>query len=315
MCFWRKVPRFAILADFEIQKRMLIGAKRLERLELEFKWRRTCSACWIVSRLFRNNNLASTHAPVDAGWGLGSQIRKYSVSLSSIRLRRWQSGELLGVSPINQQFGDQYVIHRSELHRIICTAALDLPNVTLIKSSHVLRVDFFAPSVFLSSGQTIEGDVVLGADGIRSCLRKQLLLCDGVIDRARPTGDAAFRIMIPCSQMRGDPDLEALISEPAGTRWMGPERHVMGYPIGGHKYFNLVLIHPDGIDTEESWSAEGSKEEVLLQYKGWDPVLTKLLALIPDERVKRWKLCTHDCLDTWVSGSFTLLGDACHPML
>lgn len=267
------------------------------------------------NRVFRYNNLASTYVPVDAGWGLGSQIRKAAVSLSLIRLRRWQSGELLGIAPINQQFGDQYVIHRSELHRIICTAALGFPNVTLMRSSRVIRVDFFAPSVFLSSGQTVQADVVLGADGIRSCLRKQLLLCGGEIDRARPTGDAAFRIMIPCSQMHGDPDLEALISEPAATRWMGPERHVMGYPIGGHKYFNLVLVHPDGIDTEESWSAEGSKEEVLLQFKGWDPVLEKLLALIPDGRVKRWKLCTHDCMDTWVSGSFALLGDACHPML
>lgn len=207
------------------------------------------------------------------------------------------------------------MIHRSELHRIICTAALDLPNVTLIKSTRVLKVDFFGPSVFLSSGQTIEADVVLGADGLKSCLRRQLLLCGGVIDRAKPTGDAAFRVMIPCSQMRDDPDLETLISEPAGTRWMGPQRHVMGYPIGRHEYFNLVLIHPDGIDTEESWSAEGSKEEVLLQYKGWDPVLEKLLALIPEGKVKKWKLCTHDCLETWIRGNFALLGDACHPML
>lgn len=265
-------------------------------------------------KLFRDTN------PVNcsysrAGWGLGSQVRKSAVSLSSIQLRRWQSGELLGIAPINQQFGDQYVIHRSELLRIISAAVLDLPNTTLIGSSHVSRVDFFAPSVFLSSGQVVKADVVFGADGTRSCLRKQLLLCAGVIDKAEPTGDAAFRIMIPHSQMRDDPDLEALISEPAGTRWMGPERHVMGYPIGRHEHFNLVLIHPDGVDTEESWSAEGSKEEVLSQYKGWDPVLEKLLALIPEGRVKRWKLCTRDCLKTWVSGSFALLGDACHPML
>lgn len=60
--------------------------------------------------------------------------------------------------------------------------------------------------------QTVEADAVFSADGVRSCLRKQLLLCGGAIDMAS-TGDAAFRIMIPCSQMRGDPDIEALISE------------------------------------------------------------------------------------------------------
>lgn len=176
-------------------------------------------------------------------------------------------------------------------------------------------MNFFAPSVFLASGQIIEADVVLGADGIKSRLRGQLLLCGGVIDESKPTGDAAFRIVVSGSQMRQDTDLEALISEPAGTRWMGPGRHVMAYPIRGHEYLNLVLVHPDGMDTEESWLAEGSKEEVLKQYEGWDPVLRKLLALIPEGRVKRWKLCTHDYLETWVRGSFALMGDACHPML
>lgn len=253
--------------------------------------------------------------PVNVGWGLGPQVRKFSVSLTSVHLRRWGSGALLGIVPITRQFGDQYVIHRADLHRIICTAVLGLPNVTILMSSHVLRADFFAPSVLLSSGQIVEADVVLGADGVSSRLRRQLLLSSGVIDKAKPTGDAAFRIVIQSSQMHGDPDLEALIAETAGTRWMGPERHVMAYPIKGHEYLNLVFVHPDGMDTQESWSAESLKEEILKQYEGWDPVLGKLLALIPEEKVKRWKLCTHDFLDSWVKGNFALMGDACHPML
>lgn len=78
---------------------------------------------------------------------------------------------------------------------------------------------------------------MLGADGARSCLRKQPLLCGGVIDRAS-TGDAAFRIIIPCSQMRDDPDIEALISEPAGIRWMPCD----GLPDWETRIFNLVFI-------------------------------------------------------------------------
>ena len=61
----------------------------------------------------------------------------------------------------------------------------------------------------------------------------------GLVDKARPTGDAAFRVMIPIDQMN-DPELQAFASDPVGTRWMGPGRHVQGYPIRHGNLYNMV---------------------------------------------------------------------------
>lgn len=53
-------------------------------------------------------------------------------------------------------------------------------------------------------------------------------------------------------------------------------------------------------------------EEFLSQYRGWDSVLKKLLALILEGKVKKWKSYTHDFLETWARGNFALVGDACY---
>ena len=73
----------------------------------------------------------------------------------------------------------------------------------------------------------------------------------------------------------------------------------------------MVLAHPDTqFDTEESWTAKGSKDQLLKDFEGWDPELIKLLQFCPPGEVMRWKLCDHDMLPTWVQGRFCLMGDA-----
>ncbi|KAI5802025.1 monooxygenase [Pyronema domesticum] len=246
-------------------------------------------------------------------WGLSSTIISDSVSLTSVHIRRWANGALLGVAPVNKSFGDQYVIHRADLHRALYDRAIALPNVEVRVNSRVMTCDFDAPSVTLASGEVIKADIVFGADGIKSRLRQQMLGLEK--DEPIPTGDAAFRVVLPRSAMEHDPDLRELIDSPLGTRWIGPYRHIMAYPIKAHKLYNMVLLHPDDIDSEESWTAKGPKSDLVNMYSGWDPILQKIFALIPEEEVLRWKLCTHRPLPTWIKGKVALLGDACHPML
>lgn len=246
-------------------------------------------------------------------WGVKDVVIRESVSLTESYIRRWDTGKLLGIAPINKSFGDQYVVHRADLHKALFGKAAALPNVKVRTKSTVITADFDAPSVTLANGEVIRADVVLAADGIKSRLRKQLLNLEE--DIPIPTGDAAFRVILPREAMESDPDLRALINTPRGTRWVGPGRHIMAYPIRRHKLYNMVLLHPDTFGSEESWTATASKQELLDMYAGWDPVLQKIFNLIPDQTVLKWKLCTHEKLETWVRGSVALMGDACHPML
>ncbi|KAJ5329787.1 Monooxygenase FAD-binding [Penicillium brevicompactum] len=246
-------------------------------------------------------------------WGVSDLIHARDVALEHIHVRRWDDGKLLGTMPVNKTFGQQVVIHRADLHNAIIERALALPNVQLRENSPVTEVSFSPASVTLASGEIVRGDVVIGADGIKSCIRNQLLEDSSI--KAIPTGDAAYRMMLTREVMEKDPELKLLIDEPQATRWLGPARHIIAYPVRKHELYNVVLLHPDNHDVEESWTTKGSKQEVVDNYHGWDSKVRKLIDLVDDNDVLEWKLCLHHPLRTWIRGSVALLGDACHPML
>ncbi|KAL3464960.1 hypothetical protein BJX64DRAFT_285828 [Aspergillus heterothallicus] len=246
-------------------------------------------------------------------WGVSPLIHAKDVALEQIHVRRWQDGSLLGTMPVNKTFGQQVVIHRADLHNALIEKALELENVELRVNSHVTDVDFDFTTVTLANGSVVEADIIVAADGIKSSIRDHLLGEDA--SKPTATGDAAYRIMLTRSVMENDPDLKRLIEVPEATRWLGPERHLIAYPVRNHELFNIVLLHPDRHGIEESWTTKGSKQRMVDDYKGWDPIVTKLIDLVPDDEVLEWKLCLHPPLKTWIKGSVALIGDACHPML
>ncbi|GFF47770.1 6-hydroxynicotinate 3-monooxygenase [Aspergillus udagawae] len=246
-------------------------------------------------------------------WGVSPSIHAKDVALEYIHVRRWQDGSLLGTMPVNKTYGQQVVVHRADLHNALIEKAVALENVQVRVNSTVTRVQFDPPAVTLADGTVVQGDVVLAADGIKSGIRDQLLGKGAT--KAIPTGDAAYRIMLPRSAMENDPELKQLIDEPQATRWIGPYRHIIAYPVRKHQLYNIVLLHPDRTDVEESWTTRGSKQMMVDDYRGWDRRVTKLIDLVKDDEVLEWKLCQHPPLKTWIKGRVALLGDACHPML
>ncbi|KAL2822027.1 hypothetical protein BJX63DRAFT_180519 [Aspergillus granulosus] len=246
-------------------------------------------------------------------WGVSPLIHAKDVALEQIHVRRWQDGSLLGTMPVNKTFGQQVVIHRADLHNALIEKALELENVELRVNSHVTDVDFDSTTVTLANGTVVGADIIIAADGIKSAIRDHLLGDDA--SKPVATGDAAYRIMLTRSTMEKDPDLKKLIEAPEATRWLGPERHLIAYPVRNHELYNIVLLHPDRHGVEESWTTKGSKQRMIDDYEGWDPIVTKLIGLVPDDEVLEWKLCLHPPLKTWTKDSVALMGDACHPML
>ncbi|KAJ5928165.1 Monooxygenase FAD-binding [Penicillium verhagenii] len=246
-------------------------------------------------------------------WGVSDLIHAQDVALEHIHVRRWEDGSLLGTMPVNKTFGQQVVIHRADLHNALIDKALELKNVELRVDSIVTSVEFSPASVTLANGTVVRGDIVIGADGIKSTIRGHLL--DDSSIKAIPTGDAAYRIMLPRSVMEADPELKQLIDEPQATRWLGPSRHIIAYPVRNHELYNVVLLHPDRQEVEESWTTKGSKQAMIDNYRGWDQTVRKLIDLVDDDEVLEWKLCLHSPLKTWIRESVALIGDACHPML
>lgn len=163
-------------------------------------------------------------------WGLGEELKRVSVKPEALVFRRYSNGEMVAYTRWAERmdaFGAPYYhIHRADFHKLLYDLAKDEMELRL--NSTVVDCDPEAPSITLASGEVVHGDLIIGADGIKSRIQKAVL---GRENPAHPTGDAAYRATIPAANLLADPELQSLVKTPEMTGWMGPQRHIMGYLV------------------------------------------------------------------------------------
>ncbi|PIL32082.1 hypothetical protein GSI_06787 [Ganoderma sinense ZZ0214-1] len=246
-------------------------------------------------------------------WGAGPALDAIAVRSQAIVLRRYSTGENVGYTPLmnmQEKYGAPYFhMHRADLHKILLDLAA--PFMTLRLGATVVDVDPEAPSVTLESGEVVRGNLVVGADGIKSLTQRVVL---GYTQPAELSGDAAYRITIPSHKLLEDPDLRSLVETPEMTGWMGPGRHIMAYNIRAKQMYYLALFHEDD-GSVEAWKVEGDVEKMRSDFAAFEPRIRKLMAMTPS--TLRWRLVDRKPLKSWIhpSSRVVLLGDACHPML
>ena len=208
-------------------------------------------------------------------------------------------------------------LHRADLQRILLERVYAEKVDVRLKHKVVKVHQEFQARVQVESGEWLEGDVIIAADGIKSDIRQQMVLNHGCHDHSTSTGDAAYRVVIPRDRMQGDPRALKLLDSNICMRWMGPGGHIVGYPIQKNNTYNMVLLHPQKPDAEniESWTNKGDKREMMDFYKGWNDLVHNLLSYVPEGEIKEWTLNLHHPLPRWVENECALIGDSCHPML
>lgn len=157
-------------------------------------------------------------------------------------------------------------------------------------------------TVTFANGRSIEADVVIAADGIRSVLQPF------VVEPSPPeySGFRAYRGLIERDKLDSWPDRTHQV-------WMGHGKHFMVFPVRSGTLLNYVGFVPLDIETVESWSAVGDRDQLAASFADWDPLIGKLLDKV--ESCFWWGLFDRRPLRTWCNGRLTLLGDAAHPML
>jgi salicylate hydroxylase len=95
--------------------------------------------------------------------------------------------------------------------------------------------------------------------------------------------------------------------------WMGEGKHFMVFPVRSGTLLNYVGFVPLDIETVESWSAIGDRDELAASFADWDPRVTNLLSKV--ETCFWWGLFDHQPLAALSKGRLALLGDAGHAML
>lgn len=214
------------------------------------------------------------------------------------------------------------VIHRGDLQRILYNAALE-NGCTILTSRKVVAVDpNFEARVEVTNGKTgdtvwFQGDMVVAADGIKSLLRKQMVVAGGNREPVVDTPDAAYRLLIPRERVQHDKTLLSMLDGNMALRYMGPGGHVMAYPIQGNTVFNMVMMHPADPNTDsrtQNWKTKGNRQDMLDFYSSWSPAIRAWLEHA-DEEVLDWTLSTQGPLAQRVRGRVALAGDAAQPLL
>jgi salicylate hydroxylase len=156
--------------------------------------------------------------------------------------------------------------------------------------------------VAFENGAVAEADLVIGADGIHSALRRF------VTGQARPvfSGSVAYRGVLDSARV---PDWPARVFQV----WMGRGRHIIVFPLRAGRLLNFVCFVPADSEMRESWSAPGDPDALRAAFEGFATPVRDLLGQI--DSTFWWGLYDREPLTEWTSGRLALLGDAAHPML
>ncbi|KAJ9615171.1 hypothetical protein H2200_001245 [Cladophialophora chaetospira] len=249
-------------------------------------------------------------------YGLGGKLRELVAWPRNISLRRYATGKQLGLTPLHphltQTYGYPYwLIHRADYQRLLFDAAVEA-GVEVILSARISAANEEKPSVTTTDGKEFAADVIVGADGIRSKIRE----CIFPTFTRGPTSTAncAFRATVPVEEMMADPQTAELMTDVNANAWMGPDRHVMAYPIRQGAMYNLVMCH-QGQAKPGEWAVPGDVEEMRKTYADFDPVIRKVIDNVTS--CLKWTLADLPPLQSWLSnsGKVVLIGDAAHAMV
>jgi salicylate hydroxylase len=222
-------------------------------------------------------------------------------------LRSWNTGSVISRVPrkgaYTREFGAPYLtLHRADLVDVL---RQQLPDRVFHLGTRCIEVetsDKFARARF-ADGNESEADIVIGADGIRSVVRRSLFGPEA----PRFTGCVCWRGLVPLDAF------PAGVVSRDGTMYMGPRSHVIYYLVRGGELVNFVAHVESDAWTGESWTQECDRAEVMESYAAWHEPLLRLLGSA--DRYYKWALYDRDPLDRWSKGRTTLVGDAAHAML
>jgi len=245
--------------------------------------------------------------------GLQPRLAGRAVSPDSIAIMSARAGGeiarlTLGEAAAFRAGAPYWVVHRAHLQAALQAQVNETPAIDLRLGCQFEDVATHAKglTVVQRSGNARRQEVaaaLIGADGIWSSVRSHLF------PEVQPqfSGLIAWRGTLNATQLPRE------YTSPRVQLWMGPNAHLVAYPISDGRQINVVAVVP-GTWNRPGWSAPGEPNEIKGAFaSGWPATARMLVGAVDGWR--RWALFTVPDHGEWTHGSVALLGDAAHAML
>ena len=211
----------------------------------------------------------------------------------------------INTASFKKQFSFPYgVIYRPDLLNVLKRACEQFSNIKIIFNKRALttRQTETSASVICEDQSSYDAEVIIGADGLWSEIRKNIVNDE----TPRISGHIAYRAVLPLDEVPDKARKNEVIL------WAGPKTHLVQYPLHRGEIMNLVAVFHSH-RYEEGWDVYGESSELKERFSGQHAYVLDLLAKI--NSWKMWVLCDREPVKNWSNGRISLLGDAAHPML
>ncbi len=249
-------------------------------------------------------------------WGLHDALRSVAAFPDRLQVRSAEGGEVLGELPLGQEMANRYgapyaTVHRADLHGLLLEALRQQADIKMHAGRALQSFSQSGEAVRLhtATGPDIECDALIGADGLWSTVRQQML-GDGL---PRRTGHLAYRALVKQSMLPSPPRTNEV------SVWLGRRLHVVQYPVRGGEQLNVVaFVHGEVADDAGAlidWDHSANRSDLLVALGGTCAGLRSLIEAIPGWRL--WVMYDRPPMQgahQHALGRVALLGDAAHPM-
>lgn len=251
--------------------------------------------------------ISSNGTKVLRALGLHDAVDAVAVRPVSFRVLSFETGDTISDFPLGEaaaaRYGDVfYQVHRADLLDALSDA---LPDGVLRLGARVVEISQDADGVtaVLATGEEVRGDVLVGADGIHSAVRRGL----GIEDEAKFSGKLVWRALVKADRIAEFDFKDRFYG------YAGRDRMVWGYWVRPRALFNFGGVVPSGEVRHESWDETGDLDELRASFADANPRLAGLIGAIDEAFITG--LYDRDPLKNWTTGRVTLLGDSAHAML
>ncbi|MCY1286212.1 Kynurenine 3-monooxygenase [compost metagenome] len=239
--------------------------------------------------------------------GLEQALSQRGVMPLSYDTRDIVTGRLLYTSPLGREGAERwgaplYNVHRADLIDLLA-AQLPAGMLRLGTRCTGFSQDAEGVSVQLASGEVLRGDALIGADGIHSPVRRQLVGEEDI----QFSNILMWRALIPAERLH-DLDLQE-----RGNYWVGPGRTLITYWVRSRQLYSVLASVPVAEVHRESWTESGDIDDLRRSFSGLEPRAQRMMDQIDSAFVTG--MYYRDPIERWSFGRVTLMGDAAHPMV